>query len=294
MSSEFNITLDDRSYKAVSLEEIVLIKDNPSLLVKVDDKLLEYDEFRKLAIVRKIISKVEDEEKVEDNRDYKTDIVKTVQRATSHINNSATMAGEKFSLQTALKLINAFEGDQNSVRDFINSIKYYAKCLETIPPNSGLTEQKKLIEFLLNIKLKGRARQVFICEPVTIDQLCDKLLKRFKPRETLVALQGKLDSVQQEGLDVDSYAKIVEEISYKMLQIHMVDKDASAEETVRSMNESIVLGAFTKGLRKEFKDAVVAARVTTVSDAIDVAQEAESAHKNDKRDENVFAVETSA
>lgn len=61
----------------------------------------------------------------------------------------------------------------------------------------------------------------------------------------------KLHNISQEQQTVDSFAKEIEQISYKLLQIHMIGKVDKDEATVREMNEATVVEAFKRGLKKE-------------------------------------------
>lgn len=103
------------------------------------------------------------------------------------------------------------------------------------------------------MKIKGHARQVFLKSPATIQGLCEQLVLRFKPRETMADLTEKLHNISQEQQTVDSFAKEIEQISYKLLQIYMIGKVDKEEATVREMNEAMVVEAFKRGLKKGVK-----------------------------------------
>lgn len=294
MSVSFDISVNGISQENVVLEDIFKYKDEDSLRITTTNSELKYSEFKKLALVRKLINKLESDSK--EQIDVKTvhveedikEIVEDIFETSFCLFESLTMA--KFELSTAIKLINIFEGNNSDVLDFTRSVNYLASSFGPEDDKTSEGERKKLIDFLLNIKIKGHARQVFLRTPTSIKQVCDQLLQRFKPRETMADLTDQLHSLSQEQRTVDNFAKEIEQISYKLLQLHMIGKGDAAEATVREMNEFVVIEAFKRGLRKELKDAVVAARVTTLGDAIDIAQAAESAHKSEPN--NILAVDS--
>lgn len=293
MSTYFDIFVNGIRQENVTVEDIFKHKNEDTLRITVKNTNLIYSEFKKLAVVRKLINKLESE--LLESGDVKPahvevdtkEIVEDIFETSFSLIESLNMA--KFELATAIKLINTFEGENSDVLDFTRSVNYYANSFG--PEDDKITEceRKKLIDFLLNIKIKGHARQIFLRTPTSIKQLCDQLLKRFKPRETMADLTDKLHSVSQEQRTVDNFAKEIELLSYKLLQLQMIGKSDDAEGTVREMNEFTVVEAFKRGLRRELKDAVVAARVTTLGDAIDIAQAAESAHRDEPN--NIMAME---
>lgn len=294
MSTYFDIFVNGERQENVSLEDIFKLKDEDTLRITIKNTNLIYSEFKKLAVVRKLINKLESD--LLERGDVKSahvevdikEIVEDIFETSLSLIESLNMA--KFELSTAIKLIKTFEGDNSDVLDFTRSVNYYANSFGPEDDKVTESERKKFIDFLLNIKIKGHARQLFLRTPTSIKQVCDQLLLRFKPRETMADLTDKLHNVSQEQRTVDNFAKEIELISYKLLQLHMIGKSDAAEETVREMNEFVVIEAFKRGLRKELKDAVVAARVTTLGDAIDIAQAAESAHKSES--DNILAIES--
>lgn len=291
MSTYFDILVNGNRQENVTLEDIFKLKDEDTLRITIKNTDLIYSEFKKLAVVRKLINKLES--KLFEKGDVKSahvevdikNIVEDIFETSFSLIESLNMA--KFELSTAIKLINSFEGDNSDVLDFTRSVNYYASSFGPEDDKISDGERKKFIDFLLNIKIKGHARQLFLRTPTSIKEVCDRLLQRFKPRETMTDLTDKLHNLCQEQRTVDNFAKEIELISYKLLQLHMIGKSDAAEGTVREMNEFAVVEAFKRGLRKELKDAVVAARATTLGDAIDIAQAAESAHKSES--DNVLA-----
>lgn len=125
----------------------------------------------------------------------------------------------------------------------INQLVVYGRICN-IPTNEGR---------YLGWSWKGHAWQLFLRTPTSIKEVCDRLLLRFKPKETMTDLTDKLHNLSQEQRTVDNFAKEIELISYKLLQLHMIGKSDAAEGTVREMNEFAVVEAFKRGLRKELE-----------------------------------------
>lgn len=57
--------------------------------------------------------------------------------------------------------------------------------------------------------------------------------------------------------NVDNYAKDIEKVSNKIIQLQLVGKNTEVIETVKEINEEMVLSAFIAGLGSKIKNSVV-------------------------------------
>lgn len=69
----------------------------------------------------------------------------------------------QFDLNLALKLIDKFDGTgaKTAVDDFAASVKYYSDVLGKGSEENAKLQRKELIDFIMRIKLKGEARDLF-------------------------------------------------------------------------------------------------------------------------------------
>lgn len=198
-----------------------------------------------------------------------------------------TMERDKFKVELALKLIDQFDGQGpvSAVEDFNTAVKYYE---ESLAP----TEINKLIDFIIRVKLKGEARELFIEKPASIEILCKTLSDRFKPGESVGQIRLQMSKTVQENRSVDVYGKELEALSHKMVQLNMATRKVGELATVKSVIEEEALDGFISGLKTELKSAVIASQVKTLRAAIRVAQVAETANREREASVCTVKVET--
>lgn len=303
---EFDIQTKQVNIEKASLLLIFALREDQSLVINTNRGQFSYKQFKKLALIRKCLLAFEtaeggdylpdSEEEFEDaeEEEKKGSAVKTVSAGVSQVDSKRRvlkMTSEKqFDLTVALKLIDSFDGKgpRTAVDDFAASVEYYSDVLSKSSNEVKRTAVKELIDFIMRIKLKGEARDLFTQPPTTIKQLCETLRERFKPEKSLPQLREELFNTRQEARSVDNYAKAIESVSNKILHLQLVGKSPELIDTVKELNEEMVLSAFLTGLDGEIKNSAIASQAKTLKDAIKVAQSAEAAFKIPK--ENVFAV----
>lgn len=295
---EFDIQTKQLNIEKASIRLIFTLRKEPSLVIITERGQYSYKQFSKLALIRRCIFELEDKlgsgrlSATDSEEDGFVDAEEGEKSKTVKENRKCekmTSDGQ-FDLNLALKLIDKFDGTgaKTAVDDFAASVKYYSDVLGKGSEENAKLQRKELIDFIMRIKLKGEARDLFTRHPQTIEELCDALCERFKPEQSLPQLREELFNTKQEARSVDTYSKAIERVSSKIIQLQLAGKSPELIDTVKELNEEMVLNAFLAGLDGEIKNAAVASQAKTLKETIKVAQSAEAAFKMPK--ENVFAV----
>ena len=82
--------------------------------------------------------------------------------------------------------------------------------------------------------------------------ITEKLLNRFKPKETLAQLSKKLGEARQGERSVARFAGDIEQLTAKINEIQ-INKDGLNEETVAKINDGNALSALLSGLKEGCK-----------------------------------------
>lgn len=215
-------------------EIIHIHKNNPSLIIRAADnnniiKNYNYEQFRTLAIVRKsflaldhlesgsleevslsnVVTRRSSKRRVdkslmliqsEGTVEFPKDQLSRPSRySLSETDGTASLKME-FSLKVATSVIKEFDGARaESAQDWVDATCFYS---------DQLTQEgkDKLVKYIYQVSLKRRAKEAFRSqEPRSVEEICNVILKRFKPLETLTSVQRMIAECYQGNRSVNAY-----------------------------------------------------------------------------------------
>lgn len=174
-----------------------------------------------------------------------------------------------FDLRTAGQVVTEFNGTSTELNDFLDCSRWYHDSIK-------LADRPKFLEYLLKVKLKGKAKTALVEAPKSFEAL-EKLLKeRFKPRATIGSLQNSLSALQQRAKDVSTFAADIEELVQRMTDLQVAEKGEDNREIIRSLNDTLALNVLKMGSNAHVKKVLLAGQVKTFTQGVSLALEAES------------------
>lgn len=175
--------------------------------------------------------------------------------------------GDPFNLKLFNSLIPEFDGNKNSVNDFLSALQQYNSTLNT-------NGQTLLLQSVLAYKLKKSASLKIALQPrpTTFQAFHDLILRLFGPKLNLLQLNTKLAKTVQ-LTTVSAFVQSLEALNTEFLLYHRAHGTQGAVDT---LVESQVLNQFVSGLKPELQTAVLAANPTDLVTASNLALNAES------------------
>lgn len=116
--------------------------------------------------------------------------------------------------KNASNFISDFNGSTN-VNEFIDLINYYSNTLKDD------TEKNRFVDFLFNVSLKGPAKNTFIKNPSSLKDLSEKLLSRFRGRDTVSSLQGEIGKCTKGSRSVSKFVSELENLGNKLSKLQI-------------------------------------------------------------------------
>lgn len=174
-------------------------------------------------------------------------------------------------IKHASSVLKVFSGEAGKVIDYVQTLKFYNKQLKEAKP--------QFVEFVYALLLKGKAKAVFVTQPVTLEEVCKTLLDRFKPRETVADISGRIGYCTQGNRDVSRFVAELETLGNKLVELQIAKQEVEAKDVLVKINDEMVLSALKAGLRPELQGTVIAARPADFRAAVETALEAETAQK---------------
>ena len=287
-------------------EIIHIHKNNPSLLIRAADnnniiKNYNYEQFRTLAIVRKSFLALDHLESgsleevslsnVVTRRSSKRRVDKSLisplipsegavefpqdqlsrpsRNSLSETDGTASLKME-FSLKVATSVIKEFDGARaESAQDWVDATCFYS---------DQLTQEgkDKLVKYIYQVSLKRRAKEAFRSqEPRSVEEICNVILKRFKPLETLTSVQRMIAECYQGNRSVNTYVSELEELGNKYTSIQIAELGIGSKEHIRRSCEQLLISTLRQGLYGEGRIAVLAGKPSTFEEAVSIARNAE-------------------
>lgn len=182
-------------------------------------------------------------------------------------NSVAKMAN--FELKSASSIVPDFDASTDNIRDFVDCATYY---------NNTLTAdgKKVFLNYLLKVKLKGKAKTAIIKDPESFEELETLLKSRFKPKTTVAALQQQLSVLQQNNRSVSDFAADIEGLTNRLTELQVSDLGSASRETVQNINESMALSALKRGASSKIKSVLLASQALDFASGVTLALEAEA------------------
>lgn len=256
------VTLYTQYFIAVKFKDQILLKEtNRTFLELVNDSRLRINNLLLIAV-----------DSDSDDENVPTDENRVV------IQTDIKM---EFEFKTAVQIIPDFSGESDKVTDFIDAVEYYNNSLK------DENNKKKLLEFVLKIKLKGKAKNLLSSTPKSFTELQKIVTDRFKPKLTLTNIHADLNTAKQGNKSVSTYASEIESLITEMSKINITSVGEAARDTILKLNDKQALNFFKNGLNNNLKTVVMASRADSFTTAVEVALEAEASQPPQT---NVFSV----
>ena len=182
--------------------------------------------------------------------------------------NPPVVTGMDFEFKTAGSLVPDFDGTSKDLNDFVDCVTYYNGALKA-------TENAKFLDYVLKVKLKGKAKLALTSTPKTLDELCKLLKLRFKPRATVASLQAELSSLQQRDKSVAGFSAHIEDLTKKLTDLQVAEKGEAASDVIKSLNDTLALNVLKMGAKPGIKQVLLASQVSHFTQGVSVALEAE-------------------
>lgn len=174
-----------------------------------------------------------------------------------------------FDIKVACSLIPVMDGVEATTRRLIDSVEMYADMLDS--PGKVL-----LITFVLKSRLNDNAKLRIASSYKTIQELIDDLRKFLIPRKSFMAIQTKLQNVQQGSRSIEEYGTEVEKL-FTELTITQADGKEEIVSILKPINETFAIKRFSDGLRSAKMSTIISARgFSSLKDAIQAAKDEES------------------
>lgn len=176
-----------------------------------------------------------------------------------------------FDIKTASNIIPDFSGESDKVLDFLSAVKFYSDTLNEV----GKT---LLINFVLNIKIKGKAKNgISYTNIQNYTELHKAISERFEIRKTVATLTQELALTKQGNSSVSEYAEKIDKIIFELSRVQILNQNGENADLIRSLNDTTAANAFKNGLKNELKTIVLASRATTFAEVVSIAHESEAA-----------------
>lgn len=250
--SILNLRENAKEYRDKSLK---IIKDNIIPEGTIDDSSDEYSE----------AAESSGKTNVHESKDSEKRNTNTEQKIESVVNTHQINMTE-FDYNTAQKLpmliIEREDKRTESIRDFLNSIEFY---------HDTLTNQGKatLIKFILKCKIQGKAlSELGIINPNTFEELKKELNKKCGTKDTIEALQTKLNNVRQGQKSMRDFIGEVEGLITRMTDLEVSSQDEDARPALKNANERRGLAFLKKGVNDKYKLILDCARHKDFKEAV--------------------------
>lgn len=176
----------------------------------------------------------------------------------------------EFDLRVACNLIPVMDGVENTTKRLIDSTEMYANMID----DKG---KDLLITFVLKSRLSENAKLRISGSYETVEELIKDLRCHLLPKKSFVAIQSKLQSIQQGSNSIDTYGTEVEKL-FTELTISQAEGDSATYKVLKPLNEKLAIKRFSDGLRSSKLGTIISARnYSNLKDAIQAAKDEESA-----------------
>ncbi|CAG4935729.1 unnamed protein product [Parnassius apollo] len=173
-----------------------------------------------------------------------------------------------FDIKVACSLIPVMDGVEATTKRLIDSVEMYADMLD----NSG---KVLLIIFVLKSRLNENAKLRIASSYKTIQELIDDMRKYLLPKKSFMAIQTKLQNIQQGSRSIEDYGTEVEKL-FTELTITQADGKEEVFSILKPINESFAIKRFSDGLRSAKMSTIISARgFSSLKDAIQAAKDEE-------------------
>lgn len=214
-------------------------------------------------------------EELEDTKTYVRDIVSQINNLLKRKEDQKNKMA-KFDILTAGKLLPEFNGDPKTLSNFLGLVKFYSNTL------TSEEDKTKLVEFVLETRLADKVRNSILTEtkPKKLDDLEKTLAKIYKPTKNPLIIHNELARSYQGNLSVSAFAERIEALTAQLNEVQIAQQGDKIDDTKRqiivTLNDQLGLNAFRNGLNETNRQVVLAARVSKLREAIQVATETES------------------
>lgn len=247
---------------------------------KVTDLFAIYEEAHDIVLKA---TKSENLSSIVKEREIVEDIIFEINIILDNIQNKIDLAKSPISLQVevndtnmnfdfkiALQIVPDFLGESDKALDFIDAAKFYNDSLNA-------DGKSKLLNFLIKIKLKEKAKSAFTYISCSdFDQFENLFIKRFGPKKNVATINSELAKLKQGQDTITQFAGKIEVLTHELSNVQISTQGISSAEVIRKINDEIALNYFKQGLNASVKNVVFAARVKSFAEAVSLAQEVES------------------
>ena len=150
----------------------------------------------------------------------------------------------EFSLEDATSVIKEFDGTRpESAQDWVDETSFYSDQLS----QEG---KEKLAKYIYHVALKRRAKEAFRGQvPSSVEEICDFILKRFKPIETLMSMQRLVAGCYQGNRTGNNSTRIPEIIQRDMVDLQFANSRFSGNSHNGFVNRGYNGGRYNRGCR---------------------------------------------
>lgn len=183
---------------------------------------------------------------------------------------SKMSAEDKFNLATAIKIIPEFKGEAKELQNFLKIIKLYNDTLAT-------AEKAKLLDFVFCVKLKDTVRNKLATKdtPSTYANL-EKILKEAcQPKNTTENILAKMTSMKQRNLTVEQFSEKITDLACELNRLTITEFGEENKTIIEKMHDKTALNSFRNGLNENLKIPIMAARLKTFGEAVNLASQIE-------------------
>jgi len=195
-----------------------------------------------------------------DNLTVDKDIIET------NISDHKVLEMDKFCFKTASSLLPKLNDRTETVNSLIDGIDLYN-------PSLNVEGKILLINYVLKACIPYKDRIRLKSSYDNIEQLISDIKLNFLPRQSAPVLASKLQSMRQDNLSIDEYARAIEKLMAD-LTLAQGGSDPKIIEIFRQENEKVAIDVFTNGVRNtEIRTILKAKGFGSLSEAINVAKD---------------------
>lgn len=183
-----------------------------------------------------------------------------------------------FSLETTSKALPLYSGNSKELDSFIITAELINKTLST-------EAKVDFLQYVYHAKLTSEVRTAIgnYEQPPNFESLIKSLRERYRSRETIPELQGKLNNLYQGRSSINSYRDkitlLIDNLNKLGIQDIGTESSEAERNIIKRLNNKLALDTFKKGLNENLKQTVYAARPNNLQEAFDLALELENEQK---------------
>ena len=172
-----------------------------------------------------------------------------------------------FDFVIAMKLPALEDTNVNAVKTFLAAPKYY---YSTLTPAAQL----ELLKFLVDVKVTKKAKtRLGSDQYISYDTFEAACLQKVPPTETSEELRYKIATCRQGHKRVTDFASELENLAERLTEATFRSCNTADKETIKTMSNAWALDSFKANVREDLRPVVVAARPTSLQDALLVVKE---------------------